>query len=767
MGCLNFVIYFIIIQNWNAQAYNGANVAGIPHCKASNCNLDTCHVDCDGLNLKLIPTLDMVPVNPGLITELTLRDNKIRQLPESGFVQFTNLRILELSRNQLEYCRNGSFMGLDLLTELYIRDISPYLGLLIFESGVFSPLTSIKILDVSSSSIEIPALFKAFCNLSKNIETILMDNICTNHILKNIDMPCFHRFKVKKISIDNSNIYLMASNFIFNIQSVEYLSLRQNRIDWHNNYKFLFILHNLTHIDVSCQYKFHCNNKYPWSKWLPTPKLFKENSTIVNTNTQLFSSNLWDNSKLYIYFLPNLQTVLLHDIYFFSLNTKLNKLNIDYSVPCWGNNRVINLDISFVNRVSAPDRVPCLKYLKYLNLRGIKTLTIGVKTFHDMPSLEVLMLGSSGIPEGTFAQPNFASFFAKNKELRFLDLSDLGLTSLQKNIFQNLNKLESLILSHNRLINIQEMKINLRSMQNIDLSNNKMRNIPLAMIANVFKNVKFSVLHLGNNPFICDCSDMCVLDEILHSKLRIPDFYELNGNLKCTVADNKNVPFMEAYDILRYECVTTAFTFIAVVYPLTICVFLIFVCCLRYRWKVKYVCYNLHLCVKGNKQNNIDSQFNFDAFVAHSGKDEEWVRTILIRTLENRNPSYTLCVHDRNFMPGEYITDNIISAINRSNKTILVISKTFVKSVWCDFESRMAQLYHLGKSNHRIIVIMFPGVYKYAIKKESLKTLLHTVTYLEWPKEQEKLRLFWLRLCNAFGRPLEIGRGNDYILQPI
>ena len=118
-----------------------------------------------------------------------------------------------------------------------------------------------------------------------------------------------------------------------------------------------------------------------------------------------------------------------------------------------------------------------------------------------MSSLEVLMLGSAGIPEGTFTKHNSASFFVKNKELRFLDLSNLGLTSLQKDIFTGLHKLESLILSHNKLTNVQGLDENLPSIQNIDLSNNKMSYIPLVIIVNVEKSENFNFLHLNNNPF--------------------------------------------------------------------------------------------------------------------------------------------------------------------------------------------------------------------------------------------------------------------------
>ena len=115
-----------------------------------------------------------------------------------------------------------------------------------------------------------------------------------------------------------------------------------------------------------------------------------------------------------------------------------------------------------------------------------------------------------------------------------------------------------------------------------------MRDIPFVIIVNVEKSDNFNLLHFNNNPFICDCSDICRLNQILYSKIRILDAHDRKGTLRCTLANNKNVPFIEAYDILRSKCISTALIFLIVVYPSTICAILLGVCCFRYRWKVKY-----------------------------------------------------------------------------------------------------------------------------------------------------------------------------------
>ena len=87
-----------------------------------------------------------------------------------------------------------------------------------------------------------------------------------------------------------------------------------------------------------------------------------------------------------------------------------------------------------------------------------------------MSSLEILLFGTAGITVDIFIKNNSNSTFDKNLQLKFLDLSDLGLTSLHKNIFRHLRKLATLILSHNRLTEADHLLANLSAIKHIDLS---------------------------------------------------------------------------------------------------------------------------------------------------------------------------------------------------------------------------------------------------------------------------------------------------------
>ena len=112
-----------------------------------------------------------------------------------------------------------------------------------------------------------------------------------------------------------------------------------------------------------------------------------------------------------------------------------------------------------------------------------------MEVFHDMSSLEILVLGTAGITVDIFIKNNSNSTFDKNLQLKFLDLSDLGLTSLHKNIFRHLRKLATLILSHNRLTEADHLS-NLSAIKHIDLSHNDSRNIPLSTIVEMEKNIQ-------------------------------------------------------------------------------------------------------------------------------------------------------------------------------------------------------------------------------------------------------------------------------------
>ena len=767
--CLLVCISVVCIQVY-ALNTEGINLPGNDLCKAE-CHQDSCVLDCDNLNLSSIPTCDMISINCSLVTELRLRNNKIRNLPPAGFANFTNLWILDLSENPLETCTNSSFVGLNKVSVLIMTSILPQTAYLIIDNGAFSPLTSLKVLNLAASSVQLPNLFLTFCSLSKNIDSIYLDRIRFSLYFITIDdtsLKCFDNLKLKRLSMDESHIVKITFKAWLKLGSLNYLSLKGNKINMDTTVGLgVAALHNLTYLDLSCLSTPVCDDIYSWSDWLPgEPNMFKENNTIISYAASTSVATYNTSKMINVFMYRNLQTLLLRHTYV--------SFTFTHQLFCWMNNRILNLDLSFIKHISIYGSIPCAQHLKYLNLRGVRWLQLDMEVFHEMSSLEILLLGSAGITVDIFMKNNPYSIFDKNLQLKFLDLSNLGLASLHKNIFRHLRKLATLILSHNRLTEVDNLLANLSAIKHIDLSYNDFRDIPLSIIVEMEKTFKNRTdkkfVNLSNNPFICVCSNINKLHKVLHSKLVIHDVHSANGSLRCTLSNREQVSFIKAYERLNLECRKLdmiSIIFITVLYPITLGVTFLLTCCFRFSLTVKYLWYNLGNWMNGRQVHNEKENFTFDAFIAHSSREEEWVRNNLIRKLEHRQRPYSLCVHYRSFLPGETITDNIISAITRSKTTILVVSKAFIRSGWCDFESRVAQAQYLENANHKVIAILFPGVYKYARKKPSLKTLLDNVTALEWPEDDEGLDVFWLRLCYALGRPLDIPNDNNYILRPI
>ena len=81
---------------------------------------------------------------------------------------------------------------------------------------------------------------------------------------------------------------------------------------------------------------------------------------------------------------------------------------------------------------------------------------------------------------------------------------------------------------------------------------------------------------------------------------------------------------------------------------------------------------------------------DYDAFVSYSHEDYAWVVQELRPYLEDQDPAFRLCLHDRDFMAGAAVADNICCAVKTSRRMILVLSKAFLRSHWCHLEFRQA-----------------------------------------------------------------------------
>ena len=141
-------------------------------------------------------------------------------------------------------------------------------------------------------------------------------------------------------------------------------------------------------------------------------------------------------------------------------------------------------------------------------------------------------------------------------------------------------------------------------------------------------------------------------------------------------------------------------------------------------------------------KNDSDSTKIYDAFVSYSENDRHWVVNILQERLEKRHPIFKLCIHHRDFEIGTPIVKNILNSVEKSNRMLIVLSRTFLQSEWCMLEFRTAH-HKVLEDRLKLIVILFDDVTLDELDGE-IKLYLRTNTYLSI-----KDKWFWEKLIHA------------------
>lgn len=81
--------------------------------------------------------------------------------------------------------------------------------------------------------------------------------------------------------------------------------------------------------------------------------------------------------------------------------------------------------------------------------------------------------------------------------------------------------------------------------------------------------------------------------------------------------------------------------------------------------------------------------YNYDVFISYCDEDRIWVLEELLPNIEKQDIS--ACLHERDFVVGMSILDNIVYCMDRSKVLLLVVSNQFLNRRWCQFEMHLAQ----------------------------------------------------------------------------
>uniref|UniRef100_T1IK30 TIR domain-containing protein n=1 Tax=Strigamia maritima TaxID=126957 RepID=T1IK30_STRMM len=314
-----------------------------------------------------------------------------------------------------------------------------------------------------------------------------------------------------------------------------------------------------------------------------------------------------------------------------------------------------------------------------------------------------------------------------------LNLSRNQISSLPSKNDPIWTKIKILDLSHNRIDSIKNMTV-LPILTTLHLNNNSLSEFDyqIASLSHV------AHLKLANNPLKCDCE----MSKIVIKSSAFEDKYEMS-----CVRDKTMYNFTNSDEI----CINlSGFNWLLLFLPFIIIVIVIFVIVIlfiKYKSEILYYMFSKGICLKFVCEEDIDADKAYDAFVSYSSEDEDWITDFLVPGMESGNPSYNLCLHNRDWVGGEFITDQIVKSVESSKRTIIVLTDNYLKSKWSRLEFDVAYQQGLKDQVRRVMVIVPNEVPDLSQIDNEFKTFITLTTYIQANKPH-----FWRKLRASMPR---------------
>ena len=335
--------------------------------------------------------------------------------------------------------------------------------------------------------------------------------------------------------------------------------------------------------------------------------------------------------------------------------------------------------------------------------------------------------------------------------LRHLSLRYMNILRLQSGMFHGTEQLIYLDLRHNSIDSIRDDTINyLCNLNLLDMSYNAIQSINRTNLPRVDHKL---TLKLSYNEWLCDCSllwfrelmgktseNTTIDDDRVNYRCASPSYMkgvkvmDFHPSKSCIIH-----PLKQLYYMMMYSSAAICF------------ITLLFSNVYRFRWYVYYMYINTKARIRGYKALNDFEEFKYDAFVCYNNDDIDWVVHTLRPSLESDH-KLKLCIHDRDWLGGIDIVDNIQQSIGRSRKVVLIITNAFARSNWCQLELTMAQHRLFSEDRDNLILVMKEKILDcYMTPRLALQ--LKTQTYIEWDESEMGQKVFWKRLVKAISGP--------------
>lgn len=485
------------------------------------------------------------------------------------------------------------------------------------------------------------------------------------------------------------------------------------------------------------------------------------------------------------------------------LDFSWNRLDLLYPTAFQELKNLVVLDISNNNHYFESEGLTHMlnftKHLKHLKilLMNHNKISTSTNTELESPSLERLEFKDNRLDMlWRDGDTRYCNYFKKLLNLTVLDISHNNLDFIPPEVFSGLpDKLSDLYIKNNRLNNrsFDWKKLQLlRSLQVLDLSGNKLTSVPSVM-SSCPKSLKKLLLHknmilelppdflkdaynlkhldlsdnyiqhigqssfpddvvnqmdkllLHRNRFLCTCNATWFITWLNKTTVTIP---RLATDVTCASPDAQRGHPVISVDLLACQHRYLSIMLYTLMTSLVLSFITLSISSHLFLWDVWYIYHFCRAKLKG--YGRLYSQSSaYDAFVIYDREDpavSEWVLKEMCAHLEDRGDRrLTLCLEDRDWIPGCPLIDNLSQSIHNSNRTVFILTSKYIKSGNFKTAFYMAHQRLMDEKND-VIVLIFLEKVPCNSKYLRLRKRLYKRSVMEWPTNPQAQLYFWFSL---------------------
>ncbi|WAR09731.1 TLR4-like protein [Mya arenaria] len=628
---------------------------------------------------------------------------RLKEIFGSTFRMLQSVRFLDVSSCLLEVIHKDAFQHLSQL-EILDLSINRRLG--------FSPLINIS---YSLQFTNIKVLNYSHVYTTFGLGTILLKR----------DICYFRNTSLRELALDGNRMQIIEANaLLLTPKQLEVIHIHENKFSFGLFLLQLACLNNIVYVYAS-----HQNIVHPPINFFAEPLPKNDNNRsresdcpfMTESNLQLIAKSIPGCS----YFTPGKRKLIL-------------KARIPKKVKT----------VSFADSNIAYTDLSEIKIRPKDN--SIEELDFSNNNFHYLsgfigpfPNLKKLSLSRCYC---SYLGPKFLN--SSSIENLQLDRNYLGKSlshDIAKTMFENVDTLKILNLSTNRITTTLAFTTSTQ----FDTYTKRKYSKSLTENSRRLK-TDFSV-DLRNNTIEYSCDNKNFLTWLVEHKKHFIGFDEMtfvNRNGKHLNAKE----FLNQVNHLNSDCISHTLEIALSSTSAAIALTIVLIAVLyKNRWKIRYWYYmtrRKHFGYQRLNNENEEDQYMYDAFISYADEDGEFIREDIMPKLEENGMK--LCVHQRDFLPGIPIADNIVDAIQNSRKTLVVISRPFIKGKWCMYEFNMARMETMNKRPEAgcLVVVLLEVVPARDMPLELLEWIkVHS--YIEYTNDVEGGLLFWDKLMAA------------------